>query len=259
MKRQVDSVLVESDEIIYSTCFAERHPEQRTDKRQSISDVRESGCLTANMRILRADMGAEVTFGELMRTGERPLVWSLDERKRMIARPMTNVFYSGRREVFRLRLASGPGGGGDGEPSVHDACPLGSVGRVDDWRSPCGTARGSGARQYGAYGQIRSHSEHDADMVILCTRGSGSIASNTSFEVISRRWSCFADQFGRISATTRQYSLAIWAARGFDRGDPLRSSSKPVQDVATKCGGDVGESALPVEFDRVGAHTTETI
>ena len=84
-----------------------RGPEQRTDKKPMISDLRESGCLTANTRILRADTGAEVTFGELMRTGERPLVWSLDERKRMVARPMTNVFPSGRKEVFKLRLASG--------------------------------------------------------------------------------------------------------------------------------------------------------
>jgi replicative DNA helicase len=84
-----------------------RGPEQRTDKKPMISDLRESGCLTASTRILRADNGAEMTFGELMRTGERPLVWSLDERKRMVARPMTNVFYSGHKEVFKLRLASG--------------------------------------------------------------------------------------------------------------------------------------------------------
>lgn len=84
-----------------------RGPEQRTDKRPQVSDLRESGCLTANTRILRADTGAEVTFGELMATGERPLVWSLDERKRMVARPMTNVFYSGHKEVFKVRLASG--------------------------------------------------------------------------------------------------------------------------------------------------------
>nr|WP_163895467.1 replicative DNA helicase [Mycolicibacterium hippocampi] len=84
-----------------------RGPEQRTDKKPMVSDLRESGCLTANTRILRADTGAEVTFGELMRTGERPLVWSVDDRKRMVARPMTNVFYSGHKEVFKVRLASG--------------------------------------------------------------------------------------------------------------------------------------------------------
>ncbi len=84
-----------------------RGPEQRTDKKPMISDLRESGCLTESTRILRADNGCEVTLGELMRSGERPLVWSLDERMRMVARPMTNVFSSGRKEVFNVRLASG--------------------------------------------------------------------------------------------------------------------------------------------------------
>jgi replicative DNA helicase len=84
-----------------------RGPEQRTDKKPMLADLRESGCLTASTRVLRADTGAEVTFGELLRTGERPLVWSLDEQLRMVPRPMTNVFPSGRKEVFRLRLASG--------------------------------------------------------------------------------------------------------------------------------------------------------
>ena len=84
-----------------------RGPEQRTDKKPMLSDLRESGCLTANTRILRADTGAEVTFGELMRTGERPLVWSLDERKRMVARPMTNVFHSGHKEVFTAAAGVG--------------------------------------------------------------------------------------------------------------------------------------------------------
>ncbi|WP_306357297.1 MULTISPECIES: replicative DNA helicase [unclassified Nocardia] len=84
-----------------------RGPEQRTDKRPMVSDLRESGCLPASTRILRADTGNEVTLGELLTSGEQPLVWSLDERMRMVARPMVKVFPSGRKEVFRLRLASG--------------------------------------------------------------------------------------------------------------------------------------------------------
>ncbi|MEV0334102.1 replicative DNA helicase [Nocardia sp. NPDC050717] len=84
-----------------------RGPEQRTDKRPMVSDLRESGCMPASTRILRADTGAEVTLGELLSSGEQPLVWSLDERMRMVARPMVKVFPSGRKEVFRLRLASG--------------------------------------------------------------------------------------------------------------------------------------------------------
>jgi hypothetical protein len=63
-----------------------RGPEQRTDKKPTVADLRESGCLTAGTRILRADMGAEVTLAELLDSGERPLVWSLDERMRMVPR-----------------------------------------------------------------------------------------------------------------------------------------------------------------------------
>ncbi|MEE6258422.1 replicative DNA helicase [Plantactinospora sonchi] len=85
-----------------------RGPEQRTDKRPQLSDLRESGCLTADTRILRADTGAETTMGELFATGARDVpVWALDERLKYVRRHLTHVFSTGEQPVFRLRLASG--------------------------------------------------------------------------------------------------------------------------------------------------------
>ncbi|CAG7570815.1 replicative DNA helicase [Barrientosiimonas humi] len=85
-----------------------RGPEQRTDKRPQMSDLRESGCLTADTRLLRADTGAEVTIGELAESGARDVpVWALDDSLRYVARPLTHAFSTGTRPVFRMTLASG--------------------------------------------------------------------------------------------------------------------------------------------------------
>jgi replicative DNA helicase len=85
-----------------------RGAEQRTDKKPQIADLRESGCLPASTRVLRADTGAEVTLGELFTSGARDVpVWSLDDSLRYVRRHLTHVFATGRKQVFRLRLASG--------------------------------------------------------------------------------------------------------------------------------------------------------
>jgi len=85
-----------------------RGPEQRTDKKPQMSDLRESGCLTEDTRILRADTGAETTLGELFALGAKDVpIWALDERLQYVRRHMTHVFPTGVKPVYRLRLASG--------------------------------------------------------------------------------------------------------------------------------------------------------
>jgi replicative DNA helicase len=85
-----------------------RGPEQRQDKKPMLSDLRESGCVTADTTLLRADTGAPISFEELMRDGWRDvLVWSLDDQHRLVPAPVVKVFESGTKDVFRLRLASG--------------------------------------------------------------------------------------------------------------------------------------------------------
>ncbi|MDK3255173.1 replicative DNA helicase [Blastococcus capsensis] len=85
-----------------------RGSEQRQDKKPMLSDLRESGCLTADTRILRADTGAETTMGQLFETGATDVpVWSLDDNLRYVRRHLTHVFSTGRKQVFQLTTSSG--------------------------------------------------------------------------------------------------------------------------------------------------------
>lgn len=59
------------------------------------------------MRVARADNGFDVPLHDLMRTGEQPLLWSVDERLRLIRQKVPGRFSVGDREVRRLKLASG--------------------------------------------------------------------------------------------------------------------------------------------------------
>jgi replicative DNA helicase len=80
--------------------------ESRADKRPMLADLRE--CLAGGSLIARADGAGAVTIAELARSGEENVpVWSLGEGHRLVPSVMAQVWSTGIKPVYAVRLAGG--------------------------------------------------------------------------------------------------------------------------------------------------------
>jgi len=83
-----------------------RAVEQRTPQIPRLSDLRESGCLTRDTLITRADTGERIPIKKLVGKKDIP-VYSLDQNWKLKKKNISKVFSSGRKMTYEMTLRSG--------------------------------------------------------------------------------------------------------------------------------------------------------
>ncbi len=83
-----------------------RAVEARQDKRPMLSDLRESGCLTADTLIYNPETGDYNPIKDLLNKENFP-VYALDEKQKLISVKAKKAFYSGRKKIYKVTTFSG--------------------------------------------------------------------------------------------------------------------------------------------------------
>ncbi|MDI6883373.1 MAG: replicative DNA helicase [Patescibacteria group bacterium] len=83
-----------------------RAVEQRSPQIPRLADLRESGCLTGDTLITRADTGERIPMKDLVGKINIP-VFALGEDYKLHKKKMIKIFYSGKKMVYELKLRSG--------------------------------------------------------------------------------------------------------------------------------------------------------
>jgi replicative DNA helicase len=82
-----------------------RAVETRQDKRPMLSDLRD--CLAGTTLVTNADTGERVAMSDIVENNSRFNVWAMDERMRLVRRPITDAWAIGEKSVFDVRTQSG--------------------------------------------------------------------------------------------------------------------------------------------------------